>query len=130
MVSPILIGPLNFHRRPAKASGGVGRHGPAEEPRLDGQAEKAVGDPLAEDGSLHELGVGVEDVVVAGQSREHHDVRLGDRAAGRLVLLANRYLIKKTTRVRGHARKGYHTLAVPAPDLLPGEGAAASVTPA
>src|SRR5436190_46710 len=59
-----------------------------EQARLDRQPEEAVGDPLAEDRLLHELGVGVEHVVVAGQPREDHDVRLGDGPSRRLVLLA------------------------------------------
>jgi len=35
-----------------------------------------MGDALAENRLLHELGVGVEDAVVAGEAGEHHDVGL------------------------------------------------------
>ena len=56
-----------------------------------------MGDALAEDRLLHELGVGVQHVVVAGEPGEDHQVGLGHRAPGRLVLLAERDLLEVPT---------------------------------
>ena len=58
-------------------------------PGRDREPQETVGDALAEDGALHELGVGVEDVVVPRQPGERDDVRLGDGAARRQVLVAH-----------------------------------------
>ncbi len=60
-----------------------------------------MGDALAEQGRLHVLGVGVEDVVVAGQAGEQDDVGLGDRPAGGLVRLAHLDVVEEPPRV-GH----------------------------
>ena len=82
-----LDGPLELPAQADEGHRGVGPRGPGEEPRLDGEAQEPVSDPLAEDRRLHELGVGVKHVVVAGQAGEEHDVGLVHRAARLLVLL-------------------------------------------
>jgi hypothetical protein len=63
-----------------------------------------VRDALTEDRLLHELGVGVQDVVVTGESGEHHDVGLGHRTPGGLVLLAELDLVEVTPQI-GHGRR-------------------------
>src|SRR5437588_6429532 len=93
--------PLELPAQPDEGEGGVGLCGAREETGLDGEPEQAVGDALAKDRLLHELGVGVEHVVVAGQPGEEHDVRLGHRAARRLVLLAHGDVVEEAARV-GH----------------------------
>src|SRR2546426_2641340 len=89
----------------------VGLRRAGEEPGLDGQAEQPVGDPLAEDRLLHELGVGVEHIVVARQSGEEHDVRLSHRPTRRLVLFAELDVLEIASG-RGHARVGYYSAVV------------------
>ena len=89
MVSPILMGPRNFQASLANGSSTRSATIAGRQPLLDGEPEEAVGDPLAELGGLHVLGVGVEHVVVAGQPGEEDDVGLADRPARRDELLAD-----------------------------------------
>src|SRR5262245_34135868 len=83
---------------------GEGLSGPGEQTGLNGEPEQAVGDPLAEERRLHELGVGVEHVVVAGEPGEEDDVGLGDRTPWRLVLLADLDVVEVPLRHR-HVRR-------------------------
>ena len=106
MVSPILIGPLNFHFTAASGPVDLGGDHPIEEALLDGQAEEPVGDALAELRGLHVLGVGVQHVVVAAEPREDHDVGLGHGAAGRGVLLADRDVLEVDGRLSAHGPLG------------------------
>ena len=106
MVSPILIGPLNFHFTAAERADRLPGHHPVEQALLDGQPEEPVGDALAELRGLHVLGVGVQHVVVAAQPREDHDVGLGHGATGRGVLLADLDVLEVDDRISAHGPLG------------------------
>src|SRR5438132_356504 len=69
------------------------------------RAEVTV-NPGAVDRLLHELRVRVEHVVVAGQPRKDHDVRLGDGPSRRLVLLADLDLVEVAPRESRHGAVG------------------------
>src|SRR6266704_3600251 len=71
------------------------------------------GERIAQDRLLHELGVGVEHVVVAGQPGEEDDVGLGHRSPGRLELLTDLDLLEVAPAARRHVRVGYHAPSRP-----------------
>ena len=97
------MGPRNFQASSAigssTSSGAIRETSPCWIDRH----EEAMGDALAELGGLHVLGVGVQDVVVARQPREEHDVHLGDGAAGRDELLADLDVFERQGNLSAHA---------------------------
>ena len=82
--------------------------GPAalEETLLDGEHEQSVGDALPEERGLHVLGVGVQDVVIAGEPGKDHDVRFGHRPAGRIVLLPDAKVLEREAGLSVHEAVG------------------------
>ena len=106
------MGPLNFHLSPLSTpwATACGLVAPAvaagSEALLDAEAEEAVGDALAEDGSLHVIGVGVEDVVVTGETSEDHDVRFSDGASGRSELLTDGEILEEGAGMSAHEGVG------------------------
>src|SRR3990172_9473620 len=63
-----------------------------------------MSDPLPEDRRLHELGIGVKDVVIAREAGKDHDVGLSDRSSGRQEFLSHLDLIEIPGIRLGHAR--------------------------
>src|SRR5438034_494192 len=126
MVSPTTRGRRNRHSKPMKAStarGGRGTRQPIPEERLKGRrlgtvsgsrgtaspvmpVKRATWDTLAEDGGLHVLGVGVEDVVVTGEPSEDHDVRFGDGTSGRSEFLTDGEIFEEDTGMSAHEGVG------------------------
>src|SRR6266542_3360759 len=82
------------------------RLAPGSQTLLNGETEEAMGDALAEDRALHELGVGVQHVVIAREPGEEDDVGLGDGAPRRGVVLADPEILKEDGGLGIHGAQG------------------------